>query len=198
MSRRKTLFRPSLAAAMGGLLLVGPMAGQAQDKPPRDGGVVVIPPPGQDREFNSDQPFPWPSFLGVHPAPGHYRSRLKIVEFSMDEIPQLDGLDFERIMRESMEDTQTYCIHGEEDLEDWVEAIGDGNCEPMELDRVGDGFSMHMVCRPEADAVMDVSASGNVTPTSSRMMIAVTGISSEFGDMAMRFSAQTERLGDCE
>jgi len=198
MSRSKTLFRPSLAAAMGGLLLLGPMAGQAQDKPPREGGTVVIPPPERADGFRSDQPFPWPSFLGVHPAPGRYRSRLKIVEFSMDVMPELDGMDFERIMRESMEDTQTYCIRGDEELEDWAAEIGNGNCEPMELDHMGDGFSMHMVCRPEADAVMDVSASGNVTPTSSRMMIAVTGISSEFGDMAIRFAAQTERLGDCE
>lgn len=197
MRRSKTLFRPSLAIAMGGLLLLGPMAGQAQDKP-RGAEAVAEPAPADDGSFDSDQPFPWPSFLAIHPAPGRYRSRLKIVEFSIGEMPELDGMDFERIMRESMEDTQTYCIRGDEELEDWAAEIGNGNCEPMTLDRAGDGFSMHMVCRPEADAVMDVYASGNVTPTSSRMMIAVTGISSEFGDMAMRFAAQTERLGDCE
>mgnify|MGYP000580870758 CR=1 FL=1 len=198
MSRLKILFRPPLVAAIGGLLLLGPMAGKAQDKPRGEAGTIVIPPPERDDSFRSDQPFPWPSFLGVRPAPGRYRSRLKIVEFSMDEMPELNGMDFERMMRESMEDTQTYCIRGDEELEDWAAEIGNGNCESMTLDRAGDGFSMHMVCRPEADAVMDVSASGNVSPTASRMMIAVTGISSEFGDMAIRFAAQTERLGDCE
>lgn len=196
MSRSKTLFRPSLAIALGGLLLLGPMAGQAQEKP-RGAEAVAEPAPGNDGSFDSDQPFPWPSFLAVYPAPGSYRSRLKLIEFSMDEIPELEGMDFERIMRESMENEQTFCIHGDEELEDWAEEIGDGNCEPMDLDRAGDSFSMHMVCRPEPRAVMEITASGNVTPTTSRMMIAVTGISSEFGDMAMRFSAQTQRLGDC-
>jgi hypothetical protein len=68
----------------------------------------------------------------------------------------------------------------------------------MTLDRAGDSLSMHMACRPEPQAVVEVAASGKVSPTASRMMSAVSGISSEIGDMAMRFSVQTRRLGDCE
>jgi len=186
---------PLGAAALGGLFLFGSVsiAVHAQDKPEAGSLTADV----AEEGFSNDQPFPWPSFLGVHPQPGRYRSRLKVVDVSMPDVPEMESVDIEAILRASMDGEQTYCLGGDEPLEDWLHELGDGDCGEPELVLDGNRYSMHAMCSDGDGMEMDLRASGEVSPTRALSTISVTGSEVEVGRIIITFVTRTQRIGDC-
>lgn len=197
MTRSMFLKSPLGAAALGGLLLFGPvsMAGLAQDKPQAGEGAVIADDGGNG--FSDNQPFPWPTFLGIHPEPGRYRSRLKVVDVAMPDVPEMESVDMEGILRQSMDSEQTYCIRGDEPLEDWARELGDGECAEPQVNVDGDRFTMHAVCSDGDGMHMELDASGEVATTSAVSTIRVTGSEQDVGRIIITFQTRTRRIGDC-
>lgn len=188
MIRFKLFKTPLGALALGGLLLAGPVrvTGQPQEKPQ-----------AQQPRFSNQQPFPWPSFLGVYPEPGLYSTRLKLIDISIASNSAMGGDEVLPNVRELFDNEQTYCITGEEPLEDWLQELGEGDCTAPELQVNGSRFSMEGICSDSRGDRMELRASGEITTTRADTTMWVTGTEQSVGDITLSFISRTQRLGEC-
>lgn len=208
MNRMALISGPLGALALGGLLIMGPATGQAQGQDQQGGYTARVVVPIDDGsvtdsdQFNENQPYPWPDFLGVEPLPGRYRMKVTLVDIDLPAISELEGMgefDLEAVMRSAFPQTEYFCIApGYRPERNWLGELDCQDCDEPQVDVDGNRFSFATQCRSDDGAFNNIRVSGTAEASSSLMLIDVAASEESFGEMTMQIRTSTQRIGECD
>ena len=102
----------------------------------------------------------------------------------------------------SMMNTSTeFCLTEEEASKGFEKALSEGqddSCTIEQFDLDGGKIDMVMNCTPQEGGSMQVSITGDVSPTRTQVSVATKGNLPPMGEMNIEMNMVQERVGDCD
>lgn len=133
----------------------------------------------------------------IRPQAGQYRSTTQLLEVDLPGAPQ----EVVAMMQSRMSGQQTeYCLTQEEvdkGFEEMARRSQQGDCSYDRFEISGGAMEAEMSCSTPDGGVTRMTMEGTGTPTSSDMMMNITGSIPGMGDAKMVMNVKSERIGDC-
>lgn len=132
----------------------------------------------------------------VKPQPGQYKTSMT---FSKADIPGAPP-EMMEMLGSSMANSFEYCLTKEEADKGFEKSLTKGqgdNCTIERLNMDGGKIDMAMKCDEPATGPMQVTMTGEVTPTSSDLTMNMKGKVANQQDASIEMKLKQERIGDC-
>lgn len=174
------------ALALMSALALAACGGEASDT---DGDGTIS---GAEMQAEADR-----AGASVRPEPGKYSVTMSFVKAEIPGAPK----EMQDMMGSMMNQSFEYCLTQEEAEKGYEEALTEGqddSCNITRFELDGGDIDMAMSCAAGEGDNMDVTMTGNVTPTRSEINVVSDGTLPGVGDANIEMSMVQERIGDCD
>ena len=142
----------------------------------------------------------------AQPEPGHYETRVKILQFSVPGLPQQQADKLKSMMGNVGEETSSFCLTPEEakkGFEESVRKMSQGrqglSCQFDEFDVDGGKLAAELTCSGGQGMTATMQLDGTATARSTSMHMVTTQKAAMIpgGEMRIEMQMDSRRTGDC-
>ncbi|MEL7197677.1 MAG: DUF3617 domain-containing protein [Pseudomonadota bacterium] len=132
----------------------------------------------------------------IKPEPGKYKATMTFVKADIPGAPP----QMQEMLGSAMNQSMEFCLTPEEADEGFQKSMTEGQdgCEISNFNIDGNDLDMAMTCNPGGSGEMNMSMTGNVTPTRSEMKMKMSGNMDGLGEADIEMDMVQERIGDCD
>ncbi len=132
----------------------------------------------------------------IKPEPGKYKASMTFVKAEIPGAPP----QVQEMLGSAMNQSMEFCLTPEEAEQGFQKSMTEGQdgCEISSFNIDGNDLDMAMTCNPGGASEMNMTMTGNVTPTRSEMKMKMNGNMEGLGEAEIEMDMVQERIGECD